>query len=282
MRRRLSLVMIAAVPPALLAAAWARESVVTAASSLYLSCMNLSAAVIGHTRSVVGGAVVVAMLMAAIGLLSAWRQLRRTDAALHRYRTRSPVDARVRRIALALGLEGHVDIAENDALFACCYGVIRPRVMLSAGIAGALGDDELEAVLRHEAAHLRRHDPLRILLARSLARACALIPLTPLILDAYLCQREIDADRDTVRAMGDAKPLAGALYRMLRSVQAPQLATLAVGALVATDVRIDRLLGETTSPLRAGKVSRVHGVAFTAAAAAVALACVAVAGLPVR
>ncbi|MBF6600025.1 MAG: M56 family metallopeptidase [Dehalococcoidia bacterium] len=273
---RLAAVALAAVPPALLAAVGARESVLAAVSPLYLSCMNLGAAMIGHTRSVLGGAVVVAMLMAAIGLMSAWRQLRRTDAALHRYRLRAPVDARVRRIAGPLGLEGRVDVAESDALFACCYGFTRPRVMLSAGIAGALGDDELEAVLRHEAAHLRRHDPLRILLARSLARACALIPMAPLMLDAYLCQREIDADRDTVRAMGDAKPLAGALYRMLRSVQPPQLASLAVGALVATDVRIDRLLGEPTSPLRAGRVGRVHGLAFTAAAAALACNAVAV------
>jgi hypothetical protein len=65
--------------------------------------------------------------------------------------------------------------------------------------------------------------------------------------------------------MGDVYPLASALTRMLRTPATLDTASLAVGALSATDVRIDRLLGEETSPWSlAPRLSRLQIGALSA------------------
>jgi beta-lactamase regulating signal transducer with metallopeptidase domain len=59
---------------------------------------------------------------------------------------------------------------------AFCAGLLRPRVYATAAVA-ALTLAELDAVLSHEAAHARRRDPLRRLLARAAADTMFWLPL---------------------------------------------------------------------------------------------------------
>lgn len=58
--------------------------------------------------------------------------------------------------------------AELGSLFALTYGVLRPRVLASTGLAATLSDAELAAVLAHEREHLRGRDPLKKVLARAI------------------------------------------------------------------------------------------------------------------
>ena len=52
---------------------------------------------------------------------------------------------------------------------AFCAGLLRPRVYATAAVVTTLAPAELDAVLSHEAAHARRRDPLRRLIARAAA-----------------------------------------------------------------------------------------------------------------
>ncbi|MEX2227876.1 MAG: M56 family metallopeptidase [Dehalococcoidia bacterium] len=166
-------------------------------------------------------------------------------------------------LASQLGLMDGIDFVDADEPFAFCHGLRRPRLMISRGVLDILDPDELEAVLRHEAAHLHERDPLRILVSRAIATALAFVPFSAGLRDSYLCRRELRADRAAVDAMGDALPMASALARMLRAGHRSAFASLAVGALSATDIRIDHLLGcvtPETALLRSA--NPLHALAF--------------------
>ena len=51
-----------------------------------------------------------------------------------------------------------------------------PRVYVAAEIADVLDEDQLTAVLMHEAAHLTRRDPLRLSVLRFLAHTLFYLP----------------------------------------------------------------------------------------------------------
>jgi hypothetical protein len=54
------------------------------------------------------------------------------------------------------------------SVFAFCLGLVSPRIYVSEGLLQLLDAHELAAVLHHEAAHLRRRDPLRLFLSELL------------------------------------------------------------------------------------------------------------------
>src|SRR5262249_31609550 len=59
-------------------------------------------------------------------------------------------------------------VAGGEA-FAVTCGWVRPRILVSTGLAAALTAAEIGAVLAHEREHLRHRDPLRLLAARLVA-----------------------------------------------------------------------------------------------------------------
>ena len=63
-------------------------------------------------------------------------------------------------------------IVESDAPLLALGGIVRPRLVISRGVVGALSAEQLAAALRHERAHWASHDNLK--------RLCIL--LTPGIL----------------------------------------------------------------------------------------------------
>jgi Zn-dependent protease with chaperone function len=108
-----------------------------------------------------------------------------------------------------------------DSGFACMVaGVFRPIVIISTGAVESLTDEEIQAVLLHERAHLMRRDTLWATLVTFIAD-CGLWP-TEKILGVYRRSREIIADqlacRDTDRLL-----LASVLVRFARGLQSHQL-----------------------------------------------------------
>lgn len=240
-------------------------------TDLSTTCMRASDGIRAHTEVVAMATALGLAVLALLAVASAARLVRHTTRALRPLGERGATmfPSRLRELTVALGLEDRLNLVDAEGLFAFCHGMLRPRLVMSRGLVDALTDDELEAVLRHEAAHMHRRDPSRIVIARSLASAFAFVPLSAGLLQAYLCRREIEADRESVNAMGDVRPLAGALHRMLGSARRPDLSSLAVGALTATDIRIDRLLGDQTSPRALfTPMNRLHLLVFTLAVTA--------------
>lgn len=153
------------------------------------------------------------MLGAGLGtyaLVDQVRATRRLSAALTARRLGPPL--RLVEAAQSVGLEGRVVLVDTPGPFSLTYGMIRPRVAISAGLLEVLDPDELSAVLVHEAHHVRSADPQKVVVARTLCRALFVLPAVAALVQRYLTARELEADRRAVRAVGVAN-LAGALLK---------------------------------------------------------------------
>jgi beta-lactamase regulating signal transducer with metallopeptidase domain len=108
-----------------------------------------------------------------------------------------------------------------DSGFACMVaGVFRPIVIISTGTVESLTDEEIQAVLLHERAHLKRRDTLFATLVTFIAE-CGFWP-TDKVLGVYRRSREILADQLACRDI-DRLLLASVLIRFARGFQHHQL-----------------------------------------------------------
>ncbi len=192
-----------------------------------------------------------------LGLVSLVRQLLATAALIRSLLRRTVVPSReIAGIALRIGLAGRIDVVSDPRPFSFCYWFLRPRVCVSTGLLRRLERDEVEAVLLHERSHLRRRDPLRLVIARYFAAGLYVVPVVEDLLEHYTLEKELEADQDAVNALGDVRPLARALYKVLPDADRVDLGLLApVGSLSPTEARIDQLVSGRALPLQ---ISPVH------------------------
>jgi predicted transcriptional regulator len=105
-------------------------------------------------------------------------------------------------------------LIQRPAVEAFCAGLIRPRVYLSRMAQASLPASELEAVITHEAHHVARRDPLRILLMAVFADALFFMPVLRRLERRYQALAEIAADEAAVAAVDGPAPLAAAMLRL--------------------------------------------------------------------
>lgn len=144
-------------------------------------------------------------------------------------------DAGERRARVAMvDMVGRTDVVpgvlvlEHPSPYAFCVGGRRRRVVVTRGLLDSLGHRELDAVLAHEAAHLRQRHHLALMVCRAAFRTLA--PLFPAFRRAMPVVRllaELSADDGARRRVG-AEPLQSALLNLARS-SAP-VGTLAASA----------------------------------------------------
>jgi hypothetical protein len=143
------------------------------------------------------------------------------------------------RVVGCLPPDPRVRLVDDPTPQAFCVGLLRPRIHLSVGAVELLSDSERQAVLAHELHHARRHDPLRLLVARSLGEGLFFLPAVGRLAQRYAALAELAADEAAESAPGGRRALASAL---LAFDAHPDPA--AVG--IATE-RVDRLLGQRLS-----------------------------------
>lgn len=148
-------------------------------------------------------------------------------------------DAPLARLARASGIRLYVTPARRPEAF--CFGLLRPRVVVTSGLVERLNTDEQAAVLWHEARHACSREPLRCLLARLAANTFFWIPLLRGLLDRFLIVKEIAADRHAV-ARTSTVALASALHKVASS---PSQAS--VGAGDSATARVERLFAPETA-----------------------------------
>jgi len=165
------------------------------------------------------------------------RHLRRLESLT------GPTPARLGALAEAVGIRGRIVFTTSARPFAFCGGLRRPRVWVSAGLLERLDDEELTAVLRHEAHHLRRRDPLRRLVVRALRDTLFFLPLARDLSAWYEVEQEINADR----AVGEVLPLASALHKLLTSSAGHSMPdAMILSGLNVTEARVRHLLRAET------------------------------------
>lgn len=214
------------------------------------------------------GLAVLVLLSAAVttAAVRTSRLLRRTQRLCAPDRAADP-PPRLLAIAERAGVTEALRYVRDARPLAYCVGARHPRVVISDGALRRLRDDELEAVLLHEAEHLRRRDPLRVLVARTLAALFVGLPLIEWLTLRFETAKELDADRAALRALGDPAPLAGALLALGAPADG---APLAIGAWSLTAARIDHISG--IGPERLMPQPPPRAVAVTGLAVLLALA----------
>lgn len=188
-------------------------------------------------------------LMSGKSVLAAWQLWRATHRLTHAIQPAglalSPV---VARLARRLDLTGRLVIVPSRETFSFCYGLWCPRICLSLGLVELLTEVELEAVLRHEAYHLHRREPLRMAIAISLSHFFFFVPLLAELRDHYLAEKELSADAAAVAVTGRTS-LARALHKIITIQPIPTIPPLAaVAGLSVTARRVDRLLNPAVEP----------------------------------
>lgn len=217
-----------------------------------------------------GGMLVVAGVGAAAAhaAISSWRRTRAIVSALEA--SASEPSERLRRVAEAAGVDRvrEVDVPQDVAL---CYGFRRPIVLVSETMVRRLAHDELLAVLAHEAAHVRRRDPLRLALLRCMSPFGVAVPaLRPLIAHAVLTA-EWAADRRAIRLVG-LRAVASALHETLGQPPAVDPGLVNAPGFCLTRERV-ALLGTSDPPrIKIGTWAVAATLAATALAAYVIVA----------
>lgn len=182
-------------------------------------------------------------------LATAWR---RTGALLRRIHSlaASP-EASLAAAAADLGLAGRLVVLPDETPLATTVGLLRPVVVVSAGLARCLDPSALKAVLAHEQAHLRRRDPLRLILAKAVAFAMGGFAGAETLPRAAHLEAELAADAQAARVAGDAalrRALAVMGQRWLRQEQLAAVAAFAGREVCCLDDRIHHHLGESPRP----------------------------------
>jgi beta-lactamase regulating signal transducer with metallopeptidase domain len=137
-----------------------------------------------------------------------------------------------------LGIE--VQLCADDRCFCCCAGLLFPRVIISTGMLELLDQDQLTAVLAHEAAHVRHRDPARALAVRCASNALFYLPLARHLSEKSLVAAELGADSAAARVAGQPA-LIRALLEVLGRVR-PVLGTVTeMASLDSLDSRIEAL-----------------------------------------
>lgn len=161
------------------------------------------------------------------------------------------------------------DEVESQAPFAVTVGLLRPRVYVTSGLLRRLDDTSCAAVLAHEAAHVRRRDPLTKLLAELLGAFHLPRTRHALIADLSLACEQA-CDEEAAASIGDRTAVADALVklgRMVGDASPPGIATVARFGEGNIASRVHALLDSPKTPPWLPPTGVVLAVSFAVAAA---------------
>jgi len=176
----------------------------------------------------------------------------------------------ISRASGELGKDPAVLVTEKPGI-CCSVGIFRPAVVISREFCRIMDDEELEAVLAHEFAHIERRDNLTGLLARIIRSLTFFSPAVHLAVGQYMYEREKAADDRAVRVTGNRLALASAIVKVARYRRGALSMSLTGGSKAALTERVRRLIDAEDASNEAGEDKRrVFGVS-TAIAGIVAV-----------
>jgi bla regulator protein blaR1 len=164
----------------------------------------------------------------------------------------------------------------------CAIGFLHPAIALSEAMADALPDGDLERVLRHEYAHVRRYDDYANLVQRLLAAVLWFNPVVHIAGRAMAIEREIACDDAAAAASDERVAFARCLYEIARSAPRRRHAAASgfIGSRRQIAVRVARLVernhNASTHLGTFAKVTAITVLAISVALAGVRLTALAV------
>lgn len=148
--------------------------------------------------------------------------------------------------------ENHLIIVSHPIPLAITMGLMQPKVVLSTGLMNLLNENEIEAVIAHEMAHLKSRDPLTIFFMTLCSSTIWYIPILKWMNKQYRIMKELAADDYAIEKQETTVHLGSALLKMLKVRQPDNRAfTYASFADTSINYRIDYML----NPLKELRVS---------------------------
>jgi len=138
------------------------------------------------------------------------------------------------------------------------FGILRPTILLPAGYYCELSDTELRAILLHEITHVRRRDPLRVLLIRLIESTFWFQPLVWIAGRRAEYFSEVVADDAVLESGVDAGAYANLIVNLIEIGAAPKRPLhLAAGIFSAPKMLVARI--ESLLDLHRAHTTRVEG-----------------------
>ena len=156
-------------------------------------------------------------------------------------RLRLPTSSTLATLATRTGLANRVTLVSAFPEGLMTVGLFRPRVFLSKMFTESMESDELEAALRHEAAHVRRRDPLRQFLTVVLESTLGFVPPIRRAVHSFRAEVELAADAAASASYANTDALSRAFVKAL-SFGGHRVRPIAATALSVTDDRLEQLL----------------------------------------
>ena len=151
-----------------------------------------------------------------------------------------PIVETVRRLATAMHVRRRIDVMVTAVVGSPgTIGWIKPVILLPAAALSGLTPVQLEAILAHEIAHIRRYDYLVNVLQMAVETVCFYHPAVWWISRRIRFERELCCDEAAVHASGDVVNYAHALAAVARQSLAPGLVSAAT---LSLPERMRRLL----------------------------------------
>jgi beta-lactamase regulating signal transducer with metallopeptidase domain len=148
------------------------------------------------------------------------------------------------RVADTTGTKVDLRLSE-DVRVPMVVGILRPSILVPAGFPSRFGAEDLEALVFHELAHVRRRDPALFLLQKLLEAIYFFHPAVRWVASRLDLEREASCDDWAVAATGRTRDYASSLIRVGESIYRGDRAALAVGSVRTRSQlvrRIERML----------------------------------------
>lgn len=118
---------------------------------------------------------------------------------------------KLNKISQRLEIQDRLDEINDSKPIIFCYGLIKSRICISAGLVKKLSEDELNAVLLHEKHHLLVGDPLKLFLVKLISKILFFIPGIRYLANQYIIHSELLADAYATNSFKNKVALASAL-----------------------------------------------------------------------
>jgi len=169
------------------------------------------------------------------------------------------LSAAVRSVAPKFGMPParFKEVSLHDPVSLTC-GFLRPTCVFSSALVSGLSAAELEAVVAHEAAHVKRRDNLARILVAAWDALAFLVPPLRHLSDQWKQQAEMAADELAASKTGRPIELASALVRVGRMRQVGRDAALASSFAVAEWGLLTRRVKRLLAAAGAGNDQKIH------------------------